>query len=98
MEENKVLECVCHSSNHISLIQYDEELNQCYLSVHLRKLPWYLRLKHAIRYVFGYKSVYGDFDEFIWDINTVRTLLPILKTVEANHIKEECNKEIKNNV
>lgn len=67
MENPKVLVCVCNSPEHSIIFNYDDEDKECYVSIHLSKLNFWDRLKSAIKYIFGYRSRYGDFDEIILD-------------------------------
>ena len=43
----------------------DEEDKMIYCSIHLVTLPFWQRLLGAIKYVFGYKCKYGNFEEII---------------------------------
>lgn len=65
--DEKLLVCACHNVEHQLIIEYDKEDNLAYFEIHLNKLPLWERLKHAIKYTFGYKCKYGDFDELIID-------------------------------
>jgi hypothetical protein len=38
-----------------------------YFHIHLTKRPFWERVKYGIKYIFGYKSNYGAFDEFIFN-------------------------------
>ena len=87
--KREVLSCACSSINHISILDYDEEENQCYLSIHLNNDVWYKRIWHAIKHIFGFKSVYGDFDEFIWDVEVAKQIAPIVNKM----IEKEKNAE-----
>ncbi|MBD5294358.1 MAG: hypothetical protein HDS20_06015 [Bacteroides sp.] len=83
--KKEVLSCACNSIDHTSIIEYDEAENQCYLSVHLRNEVWYKRIWHAIKHIFGFKSAYGDFDEFIWDVEVAKQIAPIInKMIEKD--------------
>ena len=68
---NEILICQCHNTEHQLVISYFEDDvcdKQLYLSVHL--VPEYniwRRIKNAIKYIFGYRSKYGCFDEFIFN-------------------------------
>lgn len=76
--ERTLFVCQCGSIDHQFVVTYDEEepSNDCvYISVHLTKLPLLKRLKHAIRYVLGKSSVYGDFEEVILDQDQIKTLI-----------------------
>lgn len=57
--------CQCGSPDHVFYVEYDEEWGQVYLYAHLRKKSFWKRLKHGIKYIFGYQSRYGAFDEVI---------------------------------
>lgn len=80
-----LLICSCGSKEHQLIIQKDEDTTSfVYLSVHLRPLPWYKRIKLAIKYIFGYKSCYGAFEEFIFDKSHVDKLKLLIKHLENN--------------
>ncbi len=67
-EVNDVMFCQCHMPEHIMLIGYwpdEKECKEVYLTIHLCPLPFWKRLKNGIKYIFGHRSKYGDFDEFI---------------------------------
>ena len=65
------LTCQCHSNEHIASFDYlaptlDEHYEpvEVFLSVHLYDhKKWYKRLWAGIKYIFGYRSVYGNWDE-----------------------------------
>ena len=64
---NIYFECECHSDEHTLKFKLfpDIEEPELYTSVYLRQWrPWYKRIWVAIKYIFGYKSKYGDFDCF----------------------------------
>lgn len=65
--EQKLIVCACHNVEHQMIIDYDKEDNLAYVEFHLVKLPFLKRLMNGIRYIFGYESRYGDFDEMIID-------------------------------
>ena len=57
--------CRCGSIEHIFVITADDE--DMYIEVHLAPLPLWQRVRQAIKYVFGYRSKWGDFDEILLD-------------------------------
>ena len=65
--EEKLILCVCHSPEHQMIIDYDKEDNLAYVEIHLNPDSFFKRLKNAIKYIFGHRSIYGDFDEMIID-------------------------------
>lgn len=70
--------CACASAEHI-LILNDEFSDYLYLQIHLAPLPFFKRLVKGIRYIFGGRSKYGDFDEVIFTPATALELSDHLK-------------------
>ena len=64
--------CRCGSLEHIFVVTADEE--DLFIEVHLSPLPFVERVKHAIQYLFGYRSRWGDFDEILLDPETALRL------------------------
>lgn len=69
MRQNKhLLICSCHSTEHQIIIYENTDPlygPEAYVHIHLIKRSFWKRLKYAIKYIFGYKSRYGAWDEFI---------------------------------
>ena len=57
--------CDCESIEHQITLRKDNELKKIYMTIHLKPFPWYKRIANGIKYIFGYRCAYGDFDEFI---------------------------------
>lgn len=67
IEDQKIFICECHSYCHQAIFWYDEEEESLYVTIHLtthRNI--FKRLWVAIKYVFGYKSNFGEWDEFLF--------------------------------
>lgn len=65
MKDDLIL-CSCCDMEHIMIWTYNEEEKEIYINVHLNnEYPWYVRIVHAIRYIFGHRSRYGDFGCFV---------------------------------
>ena len=64
MEEQLII-CECHNPEHQMIFEYDNDLNCVYVEYHLSPMPFFKRLLHGIKYIFGYRSKFGDFDEII---------------------------------
>jgi hypothetical protein len=60
-------ECDCSNSEHIFRLSWDtEDEHNMYLHVRLRShYSFWRRVKYALKYIFGYKSRYGAFEEFL---------------------------------
>lgn len=94
--KNELLLCACHSPEHQLIFSYDEDdtYDGCvYLTVHLRKYDnFFTRILHAVKYIFGHTSKYGDFDEFIFEPTDYYKLERILKYLKiCNNNKKEKN-------
>lgn len=76
--ERNLFVCRCGSTSHQLILTYDEEepFNDCvYVTVHLTQFPFLKRLKHAILYILGKSSVYGNFEEIILDRDQMKVLI-----------------------
>ena len=69
---NELFICECYNTEHQLIFSYfpEDESNEhkeVYVSVHLTlEYKLWKRIWMAIKYIFGYKSCYGHFDEFIF--------------------------------
>jgi hypothetical protein len=65
-EEITTLLCDCGSLEHQIVIIEDPEDNWIYVQIHLRTYRSFLkRLRVGIKYAFGYKCRFGEFDSII---------------------------------
>ena len=67
-EERETLICQCDSEEHqFSFVWVDDEYyhGEVFMKIHLSQDTLWERIKSAIKYVFGHRSVYGDFDEVL---------------------------------
>lgn len=75
--------CDCENVEHQLIFSYFPDDDILYMTVHL--VPEYnifKRIWNAIKYVFGHRSQYGDFDEFIFkkqDANKLQCITDFLK-------------------
>lgn len=66
-EITELILCECHSPEHQIILTYWPDDNEICATIHLASIPWYKRIVYAFKYIFGYKSKYGAFDEIIVD-------------------------------
>ena len=81
-EQRETLICQCNSIEHQISFNWieDKELEgEVYMEIHLAKLSFCDRLKHGIKYIFGYRCMYGDFDEVILKKNDVHKLEKVVE-------------------
>lgn len=70
--KEEIFICDCHSTDHQVVVYYNSDENEygtkypmCYFHIHLKKLPFWERVKYGLKYIFGRQCRYGAFDEFI---------------------------------
>lgn len=80
-----VLICECNSTEHQIVINYDEEDNVAYCHIHLTTHKnFFKRLWAGLRYAFGHKCRYGNWDEFILSDKHAKQLKELSKLL-ARH-------------
>jgi len=83
MEEEEVLICQCGSVDHQLTFFCDKEDNIVYCHIHLSNYKtFFKRLICGIKYIFGYKTKYGDFDSFIFKHQHVEKLIKIAELLK----------------
>jgi hypothetical protein len=92
--KTNILICDCNSSQHQLLIRYfeDDVDSEVYVETHLAKKPLLDRLIYGIKYIFGYQSRFGAFDEVILGpqhINSLQSVIDHIKQVEAKKLQTD---------
>jgi len=64
--------CRCGSLEHMFVVSADEE--DAFIEVHLAPAPWHKRIVRALKYIFGHRSRYGNFEEILLDPATAVAL------------------------
>lgn len=85
VNDEEIMVCACSSVEHqIVFSKWDDDdgYKYVYAMIHLNKLSFFERLIHGIKYIFGYKCRYGDFEEFIIDNKNVNKLKEIVNFIE----------------
>jgi hypothetical protein len=82
--ETKILICDCNSREHQIVIEYDDEDNLVYCHIHLVKHGFWNRLLIGLKYIFGYKCKYGQWDEFIFKPEHADKLHEISNLLKSN--------------
>ena len=83
--DNEILMlCECSSCEHQLIVRWDNIDNNVYVNVHLaNNMTVFKRIWHSLKYIFGYRSKYGDFDEIILrkeDANNLQKVVDFLKS------------------
>lgn len=65
--DTEVLICQCNSLEHQVTFSWlgNNEDGDVYMEVHLKPLGFWQRVSNGIKYIFGHRSKYGDFDDMI---------------------------------
>lgn len=66
--KDEIIICDCASAEHQLVLRFDDDKDsgrQVFVEMHLVPLVWYKRLWLGIKYIFGYKCKYGNFEEVI---------------------------------
>lgn len=79
MKEKEILICACHSFEHQAIFYYDEE-EDFYIYIYpVTHGNFVKKIWVAIKYVYGYESRYGQFDEFILNNDDKKRLIKFLQ-------------------
>jgi hypothetical protein len=80
--------CSCNSADHLYIVRYDEGDENwgknVYIEPHLQTGGFFERLKIGLKYIFGWKCRYGDFDEIIIDEDNYHTFKKIVDFFEKD--------------
>jgi hypothetical protein len=77
--------CQCGSFEHQLILWYDEDNDQIYSYVRLiTHRGFFKRLWYGLKYAFGHKSKYGNFDEFVFDVDDLDRLQSFLNKRKAS--------------
>ena len=87
--DETILVCSCNSFEHQIHIYKDISDNSVDLEVYLKPGNFIERLRNAIKYIFGYRSEYGDFDNFIFKEEHADELISLGNFLK-NNSKNEC--------
>ena len=87
MEKDLII-CTCHSTEHQMVVIYEEDENHpmVFIHFHLNKRPFWERVWYVLKYIFGRKSRYGAFDEFIINPDDVEGIEKIVKYLKECEI------------
>ena len=89
MDKKELFICECNSIEYQIVMSYFEDEKEVYCNVHLKPERNVLkRIIHAVKYIFGHRSAYGDFDEFIFnpkDADRLQSVVDHLRTEKPEH-------------
>lgn len=83
LEQAVLAICNCRDMEHfLKLSYFDDDASDDYLYVqtHLAKKSWLQRIKYAFKYIFGFQSRFGAFDETLFTLEEAQQLTEFLNT------------------
>ena len=89
-EKDVLFICACGDTEHQLIMRYfgDDDDPEVYVSVHLTpEYKWWKRVILGIKYIFGYRSKYGEFDEFIFKPNDYEKLQGVVDFLKEAYEK-----------
>jgi len=90
LNELEAFECICHSPEHTLHIEYASDTNNLIFSINLNQCRnVFKRIWVAIKYIFGYKCKYGQWDVFELDNSDVPRFKEILNTLNEIYDKQK---------
>jgi len=57
---SEIIKCPCHSGEHTTEFAYDNDM--MYFHIRLKSVGFFKRIGKGLKYIFGYKCKYGEFD------------------------------------
>lgn len=87
--ETCYFDCQCSSFDHVFRFVLDKEDGDLWLEVQLRDWePWYMRVWHALKYVFRRKVAYGFYDTTMIKYADIARLRGLLDQAEQAYTKQ----------
>lgn len=93
--KDEILICDCSSVEHQMVLRFDDDKDlgrQVFVEMHLVPLVWYKRLWLGIKYIFGYKCCYGNFEEVILSPKHARQIYGLYRFLRPSVSPEEFKK------
>lgn len=80
--ENQIIICSCNSTEHQMILSSIEGEKEVYVHIHLNHLSFWKRLILGVKYIFGYTSKYGHWEEMILDTSHINQLKKVIKALQ----------------
>ena len=93
--KDEIIICECSSAEHQLVLRFDDDKDlgrQVFMEIHLVPLVWYKRLWLGIKYIFGYKCKYGNFEDVILSPKHARQVYDLYRFLHPKLTKEEIAK------
>ena len=88
-EVKQYIECDCGDFDHLFRLTYwKDDPDFIYMYIHLRPHGFFRRMWNATKYVFGWRSKYGDFDELLLNPEYAEKFKLVLEQFLADRSKQ----------
>jgi hypothetical protein len=83
LEQSIIAQCNCSSVDHLLKASYfvdDDEDTMLYVHTHLNKKPFWKRVGYALKYIFGFQSRFGAYDEVLFDVDEAKEIRDFIES------------------
>lgn len=90
--EDKIIICDCASVEHQMVLRFDDDKDlgrMVYVEIHLVNKRWYKRLWIGLKYIFGYKCCYGNFEEMILSPKHARQVYDLYRFLNRPNLNRQ---------
>ena len=90
--KDEIIICDCSSAEHQLVLRFDDDKDlgrQVFVEIHLVPLVWYKRLWLGIKYIFGYKCKYGNFEEMILPPKHARQVYDLYRFLNKSNVGKQ---------
>ena len=84
-ELEELIICACGDPEHQMIFRTIDGDDDVYVGIYLVKFSFFKRLWYGIKYIFGYQSKYGAFDEIILTKKHVGSVDKVVRWLNTNH-------------
>ena len=99
--KDEIIICDCSSVEHQMVLRFDDDEDlgrMVYVEIHLVPLVWYKRMWHGIKYIFGYKCCYGNFEEMILSPKHARQIYGLYRFLNKPNLEADEKKKKKDEI
>lgn len=89
---DEIIICECSSVEHQMVLRFDDDKDlgrQVFVEIHLVPLVWYKRLWLGIKYIFGYKCKYGNFEEMILSPKHAKQVYDLYRFLNKSNVGKQ---------
>lgn len=88
--KDEIIICDCGSAEHQMVLRFDDDKDlgrMVYVEIHLVNKRWYERLWIGLKYIFGYKCCYGNFEDMILSSKHARQVYDLYRFLNRSNLE-----------